>query len=114
MRNSNGWFCARGSSSKYPGRPAVIAALQRGEKVSLAFGRDEHDQIVVVNPDTREVVGCIPPLVYPNDPEREDQYDLLECFIDLRMATPIAVKKSRDNIMIKVEVVTPEQVVVYA
>lgn len=114
MRNNKDWFCARGGGSKYPGKPAVIEALQRGEKVALAFSRDEHDQIVVVNPDTHEFVGCIPPLICPDDPKREDQYDLLECFVDLRMATPIAVKKSRDNIMIEVEVVMPEQVAVCA
>lgn len=114
MKTITDYFKVRGSGPKYPGRAAVVEALHRGEKVKLQFDRDVKDQLIVVNPETREAVGCIPPIVCKSDCEIEEKYDLLECFVDLGFAMPIAVKSLRqaNSILLEVNVVIPETVAI--
>ena len=77
MKNMTAEFVAQGRFTRYAGKQAVIQALKRGEHVNLIFGRDVGGQIVLINPETSETVGCIAP-----NPSYGENYDLLEAFID--------------------------------
>lgn len=104
MKTIKDCFQLRGRSIKYQGREYVVESIAQGKQVNLMFGRDEHEQIVAINPITNELVGAVPPIVCDARPELEDKYDLLECFVDLGLATAVATKVKRDNIVIEVSV----------
>ena len=84
MRTISSVFVVRGRYTEYPAKERIVKRLKSGEKPILSLCRDEDGYIVLINPDTGEEVGQIPPC-----PHYEDDYDLLECFIDLGFAIDV-------------------------
>lgn len=104
MRELKDIFALKGKKSHYPGREIIFNNVANGVPVPLTFSRDEYDKIIAINPVTGETVGFVPLVVCPDHPEVEEKYDLLECFVDMGIAKPTAIKKRRDNIIIEVSV----------
>lgn len=98
-------FSLKGKKAHYPGRETVFNNLSNGTTIPLQFSRDEYDKIIAINPATGETVGFVPLVVCPDHPEIEEKYDLLECFVDMGLAKPTAIKRRRDNIIIEVKVI---------
>ena len=73
-------FYTQGRFSRYPGRQAIINAIKNGERPRLKCQYDEDGQIILVNPDTNESTGCIPP-----NPSFGENYDILAACIDLNL-----------------------------
>lgn len=91
MRTITSDFTVKGRWTQYPGKEAIIARIKNGEHPVLKLIRDNEGQIVLLNTETNETAGCIPPV-----PAYEDEYDLLECFIDLGLTMDaIAMKVSK-------------------
>lgn len=91
MRTITSEFMVKGRWTQYPGKEAIVTRIKNGEHPVLKLTRDEEGQIVLLNPETNETAGCIPPV-----PAYEDEYDLLECFIDLGLTMDaLAMKVSK-------------------
>lgn len=91
MRTITSEFMVRGRWTEYPGKEAIVNAIRAGEKPILKLCRDEDGVITLINPETHEKAGQIPPC-----PHYEDDYDLLECFIDLGLTMDaVALKVSK-------------------
>lgn len=88
MRTITSDFTVRGRWTEFPGKETVVEKIRSGEKPILRLDRDEDGQIVLINPETDEEVGLIPPC-----PHYEDNYDLLECFVDLGLAMDAVATK---------------------
>lgn len=80
MRTITSEFTVRGRWTEFSGKEAIVGKIRAGEKPILKLERDDDGEIILINPDTNEEVGLIPPC-----PHYEDEYDLLECFLDLGM-----------------------------
>ena len=77
MKTMTAEFVSQGRFTRFPGKEAIINKLLAEEHPTLKLGRDDEAQIVLINPETNETAGCIPP-----NPSYGDNYDLLEAFID--------------------------------
>lgn len=93
MKTITSEFMVKGRWTQYPGKEAVVNKIKSGKNPVLKIGRDEECQIVLIDPETNETTGCIPPC-----PGYEDDYDLLECFVDIGLtmdavATKVSKKK---------------------
>jgi hypothetical protein len=77
-------FTAQGRFTKFSGKQAIINRLRNGELPELNIGRDEKCQVILIDPETSEAAGCIPP-----NPSYGDNYDILEAFIDTH--TPMRI-----------------------
>ena len=89
MKTMTAEFVAQGRFTRFPDKEAIIKRLLNGEHPTLDIGRDEEGQIVLINPDSGETAGCIPP-----NPSYGENYDLLEAFIDLEMPMEIVATKT--------------------
>jgi hypothetical protein len=91
MRTITSDFTVKGRWTQYPGEEMIVNKIKAGENPILKLTRDDEGQIILVNPVTNETAGCIPPA-----PAYEDNYDLLECFLDLGLTMDaIAIKVSK-------------------
>jgi hypothetical protein len=93
MRTITSEFTVKGRWTQYPDKEMVVNKIKAGETPILKLTRDDEGQIILVNPVTNETAGCIPP-----NPAHEDDYDLLEAFIDLGLtmeALAIRVSKKK-------------------
>ena len=91
MRTITSEFVVKGRWTQYPGKEDVVANLKDGKQPILKLTRDDEGQIVLLNPETNETAGCI-----PYGTSNDDDYDLLEAFVDLGMTMDaLAVKVSK-------------------
>lgn len=91
MRTITSEFVVKGRWTQYPGKEDVVVKIKDGEHPILKLSRDDEGQIVLLNPETNEWAGCI-----PCGTSDDDDYDLLEAFVDLGLTMDaIAIKVSK-------------------
>ena len=88
MKTITSEFVAMGRFTRFPAKEAVVQSVKDGNHVDLSVGRDDEGQVILIDPNTQEAAGCIPP-----NPSYGDDYDLLESFIDLGL--PMKAKAAK-------------------
>ena len=90
MRTITSEFVVKGRWTQYPGKEEVVEKLKKGEHPILKLSRNDEGQIVLLN-SAGETAGCI-----PCGTSDDDDFDLLEAFIDLNLLMDvIALKVSK-------------------
>lgn len=103
MKTMTAKFYAQGRLTRYPGKQAIINAIKEGKKPHLICKYDEDGQIVLVNPETNETAGCIPP-----NPRYGEDYDILAACIDMNLGMDvIAVELNSKEKHYIVEIAVP-------